>query len=60
VVRVAALFNPLAKAVVGELGSVRHQDSSHAKAVLGWATRPVEHSIADTARCLIELGIVKP
>jgi dihydroflavonol-4-reductase len=60
VVRVAALFNPLAKAAVGELGSVRHQDASHAKAVLGWATRPVEQSIADTARSLIELGIVKP
>jgi len=59
-VRVVARFNPLAKAVVGELGSVRHQDASHAKAVLGWATRPVEQSIADTARCLIELGIVKP
>ena len=58
-VRVAALFNPLAKAVVGELGSVRHQDASHAKAVLGWATRPVERSIVDTARCLVELGIVK-
>ncbi len=60
VVRVAALFNPLAKAVVGELGSVRNQDASHAKAVLGWATRPVEQSIVDTARCLIDLGIVKP
>ena len=59
-VRVAARFNPLAKAVVGELGSVRHQDASHAKAVLGWATRPAEQSIADTARCLVELGIVKP
>ncbi len=58
-VRLLARFNPLAKAVVGELGSVRHQDASHAKAVLGWATRPVEQSIADTARCLIELGIVK-
>ena len=58
-VRVAALFNPLAKAVVGELGSVRNQDASHAKAVLGWATRPVEQSIIDTARSLIELGIVK-
>ena len=58
-VRVAALFNPLARAVVGELGSVRNQDASHAKAVLGWATRPVEQSIVDTARCLIELGIVK-
>ena len=60
VVRVAALFNPLAKAVVGELGSVRNQDASHAKAVLGWATRPVEESIVDTARCLLDLGLVKP
>jgi dihydroflavonol-4-reductase len=59
-VRVAALFNPLAKAVVGELGSVRNQDASHAKAVLGWATRPVEQSILDTARCLVDLGLVKP
>ena len=59
-VRVAARFNPLARAVVSELGSVRHQDATHAKLVLGWATRPVEQSIADTARCLIELGIVKP
>jgi dihydroflavonol-4-reductase len=59
-VRVTALFNPLAKASLGELGSVRNQDASHAKAMLGWATRPVEQSIADTARSLIELGIVKP
>ena len=59
-VRVAAHFNPVAKAVVGELGSVRNQDASHAKAVLGWTTRPVEQSIVDTARCLIDLGIVKP
>ena len=58
-VRVAAHFNPLAKAVVAELGSVRHQDASHAKAVLGWTTRPIEQSIVDTARCLIDLGIVK-
>ncbi len=59
-VRIGALFNPLARAVVGELGSVRHQDATHAKVVLGWATRPAEQSIADTARCLIELGIVTP
>ena len=59
-VRLAALFNPAARAVVGELGSVRHQDASHAKTVLGWATRPVEQSIVDAARSLIALGIVKP
>lgn len=60
VLRVAALFNPLARMVVNDLGSVRHQDASHAKAALGWATRPAEQSIADTARCLIQLGIVAP
>jgi dihydroflavonol-4-reductase len=59
-VRVASLFNPLARAAVGELGSVRHQDASHAKTTLGWATRPVEQSILDTARSLIVLGIVNP
>lgn len=58
-VRVAATFNPLARAVAGELGSVRNQDASRAKAVLGWATRPIEQSIVDTARCLIDLGIVR-
>ena len=58
-VRIAARFNPLAKAVVGELGNVRNQDASHAKAVLGWATRPVEQSILDSARSLLALGIVK-
>jgi dihydroflavonol-4-reductase len=59
-VRLAARFNPLARAVVGELGTVRHQDSSHARAVLGWAPRPEAQSIVDSARCLIGLGIVKP
>jgi dihydroflavonol-4-reductase len=58
-VRLAAMFNPLARAVVGELGSVRHQDASHAKAVLGWTPRPAQQSIADSARSLIDLGIVK-
>lgn len=58
-VRIAARFNPLARAVVGELGSVRHQDASHARARLGWETRPVERSIVDTARALLDLGIVK-
>ena len=58
-VRVGALFNPLAKAVVGELGSVRYQSPEHAKQVLGWATRPVEQSIVDTARSLLDQGLIK-
>ena len=58
-VRLIARFNPVARAVVGELGSVRHQDSSHARAVLGWVPRPVEQSIVDCARDLLRLGVVK-
>lgn len=58
-VRLGALFNPLARAAAPELGSVRHQDASHAKAVLGWATRPEEESLVDAARSLIAHGIVK-
>ena len=58
-VRFAALFDPMVKAVVGELGSVRNMDASHARAVLGWVARPAQESIVDTARSLIELGIVK-
>lgn len=59
-VRLAALVNPMAKLVVGELGSVRHLDAAHAQAVLGWAARPAQESIVDAARSLIDLGIVKP
>lgn len=58
-VRLAALFDPVVKSVVNELGTVRRLDASHAKTVLGWTARPPEESIVDTARSLIDLGIVK-
>lgn len=58
-VRLSALFDPLVKQVVGELGNVRNMDSSHARQVLGWTTRPVHESIADTANSLIDHGLVK-
>ena len=56
VVRLAALFNPLARAVVDELGAERHQSAEHAKQMLGWQTRPEEQSIVDAARSLLALG----
>jgi dihydroflavonol-4-reductase len=49
----------MARAVLPELGSVRHQDASHAKATLGWQTRPAVQSIADTAHSLLALGLVR-
>ncbi|WP_338465966.1 NAD-dependent epimerase/dehydratase family protein [Novosphingobium sp. ZN18A2] len=59
VVRIAALFNPVVRQVIGELGSRRDMDASHARDVLGWEPRPVRDTIVDTARSLIDLGIVK-
>ena len=58
-VRLAALWDPLVRMVVSELGRTRNMDASHAKAVLGWATRSEEESLIDCARSLIDHGIVK-
>ncbi|MEP7007735.1 MAG: aldehyde reductase [Sphingomonas bacterium] len=59
VLRLMAVFDETIKQVVGELGRTRAADSAHAIAVLGWKMRPVEESIVDTARSLIDRGIVK-
>jgi dihydroflavonol-4-reductase len=57
--RILANFDPLIRQVKGELGNIRETDASHAKAVLGWETRPARDSIIDTARSLIDHGVVK-
>lgn len=58
-VRISAMFDPLVRQVIGELGKVRTLDASHARTVLGWATRPPEETIADCANDLIARGLVK-
>lgn len=58
-VRVTALFDPMVRQVIGELGKTRNMDASHARDVLGWVPRPAEESLVDTARSLIDLGVVR-
>lgn len=58
-VRLFALFDPVVRQVASELGNVRNMDASHANAVLGWRTRPEKETILDTARSLIERGLVR-
>jgi len=58
-VRVAALFDPLVRTAVGELGAERHTDARHARELLGWQARPVEQTVLDTARSLIAQGLVR-
>ncbi|CUS46446.1 MAG: aldehyde reductase [Pseudomonadota bacterium] len=59
VIRLMALFDSSISQVTGELGRSRAVDSGHALATLGWKTRPAADSIVDTARSLIDRGIVK-
>jgi dihydroflavonol-4-reductase len=59
VMRLAAPFSAVARAVSGELGAVRHHDASHARQRLGWQTRAEEDSILDCARSLLEQGLVR-
>jgi dihydroflavonol-4-reductase len=58
-VRMVAIWDPLVRMVISELGRTRNMDASHAKAVLGWATRSEEDSLVDCANSLIDKGIVK-
>ncbi|MDR7270788.1 dihydroflavonol-4-reductase [Pelomonas saccharophila] len=57
-VRLLAKVSPTVRAAASELGTARHQDSSHARAVLGWVPRPPREAIVQTARDLIALGVI--
>lgn len=59
VLRLGALFDPAIRMVTGELGRRRETPADHAHAVLGWTPRPAAETIVDTARSLIERGVVK-
>jgi nucleoside-diphosphate-sugar epimerase len=57
--KIAALFDPVVRQVLGELGKRRESPPEHARVKLGWVPRPPAESILDTARSMIALGIVK-
>ena len=57
-VRLLARVSPLVRNAASELGTARHQDSSHARTVLGWAPRAPREAILQSARDLIKLGVV--
>lgn len=57
--RAVALFDGQVRMVTGELGRRRVTPADHARAVLGWVPRPAADTIADTARSLLDAGIVR-
>ncbi|KQY85587.1 NAD-dependent epimerase/dehydratase family protein [Pelomonas sp. Root1444] len=56
--RLLARVSPTVRAAASELGTVRHQDSAHAREVLGWVARAPREAIVATARDLIALGVL--
>jgi dihydroflavonol-4-reductase len=58
VARIAALFDPIVRGRLYELGKRRPISSEKAKRVLGWTPRPVTETVLDTARSLQASGLV--
>jgi len=52
VARMAALFDPIVRGRLYELGKRRPVSSENARRMLGWAPRPVTETVLDTSRSL--------
>jgi dihydroflavonol-4-reductase len=58
-VRLFAMVSPDIRQLSGELGRVRSTSGQHARDTLGWSPRDADQTIEDTARSLIDQGLVK-
>lgn len=56
---VLAIFMPEMKQITGELGNVRDVSGKHTEDVLGYKFIDAEQTLEDTARSLVQHGIVK-
>ncbi|HEY8032833.1 MAG TPA: hypothetical protein VIF02_10790 [Methylocella sp.] len=57
-VRVFAVFDPVVRSRLFDLGKERRVSSEKARQMLGWTTRPASESILATARSLQAEGLV--
>jgi nucleoside-diphosphate-sugar epimerase len=57
-VRAMALFDPGIRSITNQLGKKLTYSSAKAETTLGWSPRPVEQTIAETGRSMVDLGVV--
>lgn len=57
--RLLGLVSRDIRQITGEIGRRKNVSGNHAKNVLGWTTRPVDETVIDTARSLIDRAIVR-
>jgi nucleoside-diphosphate-sugar epimerase len=55
-VRTMAIFDPSVRSIIGQLGKKTQLSSDHARTRLGWSPRPLEDTIAECARSLLDEG----
>jgi dihydroflavonol-4-reductase len=53
-----ARFDPGLRSVVGDLGQRVDYSNEKARTRLGWSPRPIEETIVECARSLLEQGVV--
>lgn len=59
VVRIMALFNPMAREAAPRLGIRSNASNAKARALIGWQPRGNEEAILATAHSLIDLGLIE-
>ena len=57
--RVGALFDPVVKGILPELGKKKNATNAKAQRLLGWAPRSNKECIVATAESLVQLGLLK-
>ena len=55
-VRIAALFNPLARSIVSQLGRVKNASNEKAKTLLGWTPRTNEEATMASVESMARFG----
>jgi nucleoside-diphosphate-sugar epimerase len=58
VVRAMGIFDPGVRSIAGQLGRKVEMSSAKAESELGWSARPVEDTVADCGRSLVEQKVV--
>ena len=53
-VRAMGLFDPSIRSIAGQLGRKQEYSSKRAEELLGWAPRPIEETIVDCARSMLD------
>jgi dihydroflavonol-4-reductase len=53
-VRAMGVFDPGVRSIVGQLGRRSNYSSDKARSTLGWETRPLEETVTETARSLLD------